>query len=237
MGRFLQTLFPGSRGMFREFIGINAFLSPQDPSLYEWLLPKPFLMPERPVVMLFVADYLKVSPWPMTRYQEWAVSLKCIAGAREAWHVLTMPVTKRVPMIGGRYLGFPKYLAESITLMPHGNDWRAQGRYKNRLEINVEFQRGLTRTLAPWEEEILADKAFFKGDACLLVPPGKGPRAQRVRLEHKVPAEWTPEIGMVRVDAERSRYWSGLFPKDNLLVGTFTRFRGGIDLVAESLGA
>ncbi len=235
MSIFKRILFEPPGGMFREFVGVNAFLEPKDSSLYQKLLPKPFDMPNQRVVAIFVADYIKVFPWPMTRYQEWAVLLKCVWGDKEGWYVVTMPVTNWVPMKGGRYLGFPKYIADAITLISHGEGWKAQSRYKDALQLSIEFRPGTTRQLVSWEKELLSDKSFFKGDAYLLLPPGQGPRAHKVRLDHVVPAQWSPEIGMVRIDVDQSQPWAGLVPTGSSFPGTCTHFTGGINLVAEKL--
>lgn len=88
-----QLLFQPAKGMFREFSGVKTYLEPRDPALYRSLLPDPFSMPDAPVVMIFVADYVKVVPWPMTRYQEWAVGLKCVVKGEESWCVTNIAVT------------------------------------------------------------------------------------------------------------------------------------------------
>ena len=149
-----RLLFDPTGGMLREFFGVKTYLEPKDHSLYRRLLPEPFSMPDQPIVMIFVADYAKVF-WPIPRYRELAVVLKGICKGEEAWHVITMPVTKWLPMLGGRYLGFPKYIAEEITLTRDGENWNAQGRHKGVLQLALEFQPGITRQLAQWEKELL----------------------------------------------------------------------------------
>ena len=81
------------RGMFRQFHGIYTLVKPANIELYRSLLPVPLEMPERPLVLIFTVDYVKVYPWPMTRYQEAAISLRCKYNGEEGWHVKTMPVT------------------------------------------------------------------------------------------------------------------------------------------------
>lgn len=230
-----RMLFEPRGGMFREFVGVNAFLEPADPSLYQRLLPKPFAMPNRPIVLVFVADYIRVFPWPMTRYQEWAVLLKSTWDGKDGWYCVTMPVTKWVPMKGGRHLGFPKYIADSITLTKQGESWQAQSKHKGSLQLSICFQPGITRQIAPWEKELLSNKSFFLGDAYLLVPPGQGPRAQKVRLDHVVSPQWSPEHGMAQIEVNQSEPWAGLVPKGSSFIGTHNHFTGGINLVAEKL--
>jgi hypothetical protein len=78
--------------------------------------------------MIFVADYAKIFPWPMARYQEAAVLLKSVWKGDEGWCVITMAVTKWLPMKGGRHLGFPKYIVDEITLTRDGENWKGQAR-------------------------------------------------------------------------------------------------------------
>jgi len=233
MSIFQRIVYEPSNGMYREFNGINAFLEPADRSLYAKLLPKPFEMPQQPMVNIFAADYVVVKPWPLTRYQEWAVLLKCTWDGQEGWYVVTMPVTRWLANWGGRRLGFPKYITDAITLTQQGECWTAQGMYKGVVEIRMEFQPGLARPLAPWEEDIFANPSFFKGDAFQLVPPGQGPRAQRVRLTHVVPPQWSPEVGMVRIVAGEGQVWAGLLPGGVVFLGTYNHFRGGGNLVVD----
>jgi len=235
MSSFKRIIFEPPGGMFREFMGVNAIVEPKDSSLYERFLPKPFAMPNQLVMLIFVADYIKVFPWPMTRYQEWAVLLKCMWSGKEGWYVVTMPVTKWVPMKGGRHLGFPKYIANEITLIKHGEGWKAQSKYKGVLQLSIEFTPGITRQLVQWEEEFLSDKSFFRGNTYLLVPPGHGPKAQKVSLDHVVSPIWSPELGMVHIGVDQSEAWKGLLPAGNSFPGTCTHFKGGINLVAEKL--
>ena len=73
-----RMIFEPQGGMYREFEGLTTHLEPQDLSLYRKLLPEPFSIPTLPIITIFVADYLRVIPWPSTRYQEWSVLLKCV---------------------------------------------------------------------------------------------------------------------------------------------------------------
>lgn len=231
MTNLKRLLFLPQGGMFREFFGVKTYLEPKDHSLYRRLLPEPFSMPDLPIVVIFVADYAKVFPWPMTRYREWAVALKSIYKGEEGWHVITMPVTKWVPMLGGRYLGFPKYIAEEITLTRDGENWKAQGRHKGVLQLTLEFQPGKTRQLAQWEKEQLENEAFFPDYVHQLVPSGRGPRVQKVRLVHMIPPKWAPVLGMVRISVDRSETWAELVPDEIMSPGVFNHFKGGINLV------
>lgn len=228
-----RMIFEPRGGMFREFEGLTTHFEPKDPSLYRKLLPEPFATPSRPVVTIFVADYVRVIPWPMTRYQEWSVLLRSEWKGEEGWYSVTMPVTKWIAMRGGRYLGFPKYIADEITLARSGETRMATAKYKGVVQLALEFHPSITRQLAPWEKELAENESFFKGDAHQLVPPGRGPRAQKIILRHVTQPKWSPEHGMIRVRVDPSQSWAGLVPDEGEFPGTYNHFIGGINLIAE----
>ena len=232
MNVFEQIIFEPRGGMFREFEGLNTHFEPSDPSLYRKLLPEPLAMPSRPVVTIFVADYLRVAPWPMTRYQEWSVLLKSEWKGEEGWYSVTMPVTQRVAMFGGRYLGFPKYIADEISLVRSEEAYVATAKYKSVVQLTLEFNPSVTRQLASWEKELAENLSFFKGDALQLVPPGRGPRVQKIMLHHVIPPKWVPEHGMVCVQVSPRESWAGLVPKAGEFPGTHNHFVGGMNLIA-----
>jgi hypothetical protein len=165
-------------GMYREFEGLTTHFKPKDLALYRKLLPPPFELPDMPLVTIFVADYRRVVPWPATRYQEWSVLLKSDWRGEEGWYSLTMGVTKW-RAVAGRYLGFPKYVADEITLTTKAEIRSATAKNKGRVQLALEFSPGATRALTSWESQMVNDTSFFKGSLHLLVPPGRGPRAQK----------------------------------------------------------
>ena len=69
-------LYAHSGGQFLELAAITAHFAPDDLSDYRHYLPDLLDMPVRPVVKLFLVDYLRCSPWPLTRYQEWSMLLR-----------------------------------------------------------------------------------------------------------------------------------------------------------------
>lgn len=226
-----RLLYNPKGGQFREFDGVTTHLEPKDVSLYRQVLPHPLTMPRRPIVTLFATDYIRVGPWPLTRYQEWSVLLRCAYNGEEGWFSLTMPVTKWVPMTGGRRIGFPKYIADEITVKHMGETVVASGKHKGVTQIKLEFRPGLTRSLTDWERQLMDDPTFFKaGDTFLLVPPGKGPRMLRITLENVVQPNWSPCPGMVQVQVDPSENWAGLIPSGSAFPGTTNHFVGGVNL-------
>jgi hypothetical protein len=221
-------------GQFRECYGVTTAVEPQDLSLYRRLLPAPLEVPPRPIVTIYVVDFLRVAPWPLTPYQEWSVLLKCSHSGEEGWFPLTMPVTKWVPMKGGRRIGYPKWVADLITVEAQGERVVATGTHRGARQVELEFNPGLSRPLADWERELLEDESFFKGPQNFqFVPPGRGPRLLKITLEHAVEAHWSPRSGMVRVQAAAHEDWSGLVAEAPESPGTVNHFVGGMNLVWE----
>ncbi len=220
-------------GMFREFEGITCHFQPKDTALYRKLLPEQFDMPRQPVVTVFFADYLRVVGWPYKhyRYQEWATILKAAWRGEVAWYMLAITVTKWMANVGGRYLGFPKYISD-VTLSKRGDNWLGTGMNKGVAEVSLEFCPGVSRPLEDWERELVENESFFKGDGLVLVPPGRGPRAQRIHLKHVVPPQWKAVPGMARLHTDPGQIWAGLAPEAGEFAGSWNTFRGGINLIA-----
>jgi len=228
-------------GMYREFIGIMAIAKPKDNSLYHSLLPEQLSMPEEASVLLFIADYLKVVPWPirlvpwrMSRYQEGAVSLKVNYLGEDAWFCLTMPVSSWLSMAMGRYLlGFPKYIADEISLEETNGGWCGRVKHSGALKLQLEFESGISRDLAPWEQKILNNEAFFIDPFLLLYPAERGPKINKVWFDEYTPPRMSPELGMVRIRIDSKDPWAGLFDTNITYPGMYNYFVGASSLVSE----
>jgi Acetoacetate decarboxylase (ADC) len=223
-------------GTFREFEGIFCSLETRDDDLYASLLRKPMEMPERPTMALFVIDYVSVGPWPMTRYQEGTVALRCKYGGREGWHVKTMPVTKRVPCKGGQMLGFPKYVADDIPLRKTDGGWFGEVRHQGRSMLSLDYTSGGMRDLEPWEKEMIdGGTLHLEEPIFLFVPPEKGSRFQQVTVERVKPDQWKVEEGMARVIIDESEPWAGLVAPGTETPAFYQWFTGGTILVPKKL--
>jgi hypothetical protein len=223
-------------GMFRHFRGIKTIIPTSDPDRYRKVLPDAFEMPEPPLIMAFVADYIKVVPWPMSRYQEGATFLKCLYQGKEYWYCLTMPVTKRVPMWGGRRIGYPKYIADKITLVQDGENWKGDVTHRGACRLGLEFTSGIDREPAAFEKSFVDQESFFYGYSLNLVPPKKGPAVFTVTFDHRVEPNWNPALGMIRIEVDGTEEVSGLFDPEQAYIGMFNEFFGAINLIEQKLG-
>jgi hypothetical protein len=232
----VERYFAPSRGAIREFVGINAFFEPADVGLYASLLPAPFSVPDKPLVIVAAADYLKAAPWPLTRWQEWGVLLMCEWHGNPGWYPVTTPVTKWLPMSAGRYLGYPKYVADSISLAGHGDSWSARAVHRDVQQLAMEFQPAIAQSPQTWSAELLSDESFFKGDVYVVVPPGTGSSAQRISFSF-VEQLWTSKSGTVQLEVDPNESWASLVPRHGSLPGQSCHFVGGLNLVAGKLGS
>ncbi|MHB9033086.1 MAG: acetoacetate decarboxylase family protein [Anaerolineae bacterium] len=228
--RILYTV-PG--GMFREFTRVMTYFTSRNLDLYARLLPAPFSVPKLPRIVVIMIDYYSAVWLGSHRYQEWAAMIRASWRGCEGYYVLTLPVTARFALIGGKYLGYPKYLADEITLSDNAGNRTVVAQHHGIEQLRLDYRPGLDRALLPWEQELVDNEDFFKGDpAFVLVPAGVGPRAQQVVVDQVVTPTWTSESGMVRIKVHPSETWAGLVPETGEFPGKFDRFSGGGNLRA-----
>jgi len=225
-----MSLMKPKNGMFRKFYGINSLISPVDESKYRELLPDQFDEHEAPQASAFIVHYQSVFPWPMTSYHEGAIFLKCMFDGKEYWYTYTMPVTKYVPMWGGRNMGFPKYVADSITLIQSDQSWEGIVSHRKRTKLSLRFVPGLEAGPGPSEKFVIDQKAFFFGNGINLLPPSKGPKVITVDLLHQVEPNWNPQYGMVKINSDKTESHYGLFDTSKDYFGFYNEFDGGINL-------
>lgn len=217
------------KGVFRESHLIYSTIEPTNIELYRQLLPENFSLPQQPVIAVFIADYSKVFPWPMTPYKEGGILLRCKYKDKEGWFVKDMPLTSWVAMKGGRSLGYPKYLVDDISLKKTASGWRGQVTDDKKVKIRLLYNTGLTVKLFESQKEFITQSASFStGNIFLLDPPGEGPTVQEIEFIHAVEPAIVSELGMVKVFINSNDPWASLFPKDGNLPGVFIKFTGGI---------
>ena len=231
MRRILDwLLYAQTGGQFRELVGITTHFAPPDPVAYRRYLPARLGMPARPVVKVFLIDYLQVAPWPFTRYQEWTVLLRAVHDDREGWYPVTMPVTSWIARQGGHHLGFPKYVTPSIELIDDGVEVRGRAAAAGRMEVTMDFRRGGVPRLAAWERRYLDHDSILPDDLLVLKPVGVGPDVRRVRFEEVTESAWRVRRGTVTLKGDAGN----LLVQDRPLAASVHRFQGGMNLVADA---
>jgi hypothetical protein len=217
------------RGTWQDFHGIFTVVEPADLELYRELLPAEMEMPERPAVGVFIVDYVIVVPCPMRPYLEGALGIRGEYNGEDSWHVVTMPVNLQAACDGGLRSGFPKYMADEITLAQSGENWEGVVTHEGVIRMSLEFTPGLTRELEPFEVELMSGGLpRLEVPMYQLVPPGEGPELRRITLESKVPDNWESTQGMVEIHISPDDPWAGLIDSSALApAGLFMEFTGG----------
>lgn len=110
------------RDIEAKFFGAEMLLAlyRTDPAVVAKILPKPLKPYREPLAMAFIAKY------PSTNfgcvYNEGALILLATYRGEMGGYCLSMPVTDDMAMVGGREVfGFPKKIAEEISLERKGN--------------------------------------------------------------------------------------------------------------------
>ncbi len=230
-GNLVQAL-SRTQSNFLESQQLRVMVEPDDLDLYRKVLPRQFDMPEHPMVVLVVVDYIDVGPWPLTRYQEGYIDIRCSYKGEEGWHSLTMPVNKWVAMYAGRTMGYPKYLADEITLEQSGEGWSGEVFHKDESLLLLEFDPG------GWKEEPVHMMKEWEmgGPSFNLMPPGKGPDVKRVGWSDEGDSESTSTVekGMVKIFIGQSEPWAGLVKPGTVAPGIYVHWKGGGSLDPDS---
>jgi hypothetical protein len=192
----LMMAVASTQSNFRASHSIGTMAEPADLKLYRELLPRQFDMPQHPMVSVNIVDNSEVGPWPLTPYQLGSISLRCSYRGEEGWHPITMPESKWIPVWAGRAMGFPKYVADEVSLVQSGGSWRGEVVHDGRSRILLEF------TPEPIEPPIWIEEGWSVGGPTFnLRPPSEGPQVEVVRSVAEENAEPTSEKieGTIRV--------------------------------------
>jgi Acetoacetate decarboxylase (ADC) len=188
--------------------GITVAFPPADVGLYRSLLPESFDMPDQPLVAVIVVDYYDVT-LPLVPYREGFVALQCEYQGRTGWHVVTMPVDDETSSAGGRSIGFPKYVADEITLEEEGGGWRGRVVHEGRTVMEVAFTA--TGNAAPSTEG--GGTVAFQ-----LLPPGEGPAVYEVNTVTSGERRTVATPGSATVKADAGEPWAGLLGPESATV-------------------
>ena len=105
-----------------EFPGaeVIAAIFRTDADVLSMILPRPLRSPKDPLALAFVAQYPETSFG--TVYNEAALFVQAEYRGRSGMYCLSMPVDDDMAMAGGREVfGYPKKMAESITIEKEGS--------------------------------------------------------------------------------------------------------------------
>jgi hypothetical protein len=198
--------------------GITTAFPPADVELYRALLPEQFDMPDQPLVAVSVVDYYDVT-LPLVPYREGFVALQCKYQGRTGWHVLTMPVDDETSNAGGRALGFPKYVADEITLEEDEGGWTGRVVHEGRTVMEVTF--------AAEGEPVTTTGGGAGTDVFQLVPPDEGPAINEVKSVASGERTTVTTSGSASVRADAAEPWAGLLgPEGSTAWASFEEVTG-----------
>jgi hypothetical protein len=87
--------------------------------------------------------------------------------------------------------------------------------------------------LTTWENEILSNQAFFESYGFVFFPVEKGTKVNKVWIEEVRPANWSPQLGMVKIDIDPDEPWAGLIHTQTAYPGMYNHFTGGNNLASQ----
>ncbi len=208
-----------------------------DPDVVARILPRPLAAPREPRAVAFVARYPQTNFGPA--YNEGALFIQAKRGRERGLYCLAMPVDDDMAMVGGRErFGFPKKMAERISLEVAGAHWTGSVVRKGtellhiEADLDTEVRPG---DLAAFGNEQRDDHGRPRFDVVSLLfksppsPDGKGfdylPRLVRQVTEFKPRADLRRGKGRIVV---RSSLWD---PLGDVLVldNAITCFGGTFD--------
>jgi hypothetical protein len=197
--------------------GVTVAFPPADVGFYRSLLPESFDMPDQPLVAVSVVDYYDVT-LPLVPYREGYVALQCQYQGRTGWHVVTMPVDDETSSAGGRAIGFPKYVADEITLEEQEGGWSGRVVYEGRTVMEIAFTA--TGSAAPATEG--GGSLVFQ-----LLPPGEGPAVYEVNTVASGERSTVATPGSATVRADAGEPWAGLLgPEGSAVWASFEEVTG-----------
>jgi len=220
------------RNIWQDSVGIFTMVKPADLELYRELLPEQFGVPPQPMVGVYVVHFADTEPWPMTLtkflfpYFEATILLRCEYQGQIGWYSHVMPVSTEAAMIGGHRLGFPKYVADEISLNPTEDGWVGAAVHEGESRIELVFtEMPVADIEAPTSLERdfingLGDAANLVGPLILLIPPSQGPEVNVARCSPPPLAD--RRAGLVQISL--SEPYDRLVPEGTAAPGLFQRF-------------
>jgi hypothetical protein len=210
-------------GLFLANHSIFGAFEPPDLGAYLDAVKPHFRPSAVPRVQVYVASFDEVSPWPLTPYLEASVFVSVRHGIMEGWFPLTMPLTKRVPMIGGRLRGFPKKMAD-VALTETDDGWVGVAQRKGRMLLRLAIS-GLNAA----DDGERDPRTHHYGTPILnLRPPLRGPQVVATTIETLTPATATRLEGEMTISADPDLPWAKLLPSTT--TGYFETTQGAVVL-------
>jgi len=220
-------------GTYKQYFGIFAVWEPTDLTLYNDLLVEPLEMPAQPLVGAFIVDFYDMSETSIfPPYLEGSILLRCKFEGEEGWHNLSTPMSPNMTilhLIGGRMVGYPKYIADEMTLVENNDIWIGSVLKNDRTKLALEFTPDEGVDVSNIIEYCKWGETVFQ-----FVPPQKYVSLIKINLIQYLQPTWEWDPGIVQITFDPDDPWAGLLPINNQSKGLFLDFSGGMGAITET---
>ncbi len=199
-------------------------------------------------------------PFQWRPFLECAIRLRCAYEREEGWLFNTIPVTSRISTITGRSLGFPKYIADKITLNISPERSTGEVKHKGAVQLRIDFTPTSTRDLTPEEQSVLGEGQRFwdpyfspvpygkftiwssriwrglRDDHPVLVQPEEKSALLRINPRDVAPATWgVQQTGTVQIAVNAGPSWARVIAAEKSVPAILFRWKGGVVLDAQRI--
>ena len=197
--------------------GHTTVIEPADLDLYRSYMYPPLAMPEKPEVM--------VSYWDMnnavTPFLEGRVMVKALCpDGIESWLVISVPVPNFYTALEGNCWGWPKYVADEMTVSPA----RSEVIYEGKVSLSMDFTPGnvdeatVQKLKEQGDERGNTISFHIYGGGGMLIRQGRGDNRGRENTHF---VEW--QAGMVKTYMRPEDRCSGLIPANCVTPGVYQK--------------
>jgi hypothetical protein len=176
-----------------------ATFKPYDMETYKGLIPKEFEMPEEPKVKL---DFVQVNP----HWHECYVSIRVNYKGKPTWHAIVWAIDKWVPYKLGRWVGYPKFMADSMNYNLGENEAKQWVIRDGKLFLSMDYTKSIEEKHSYCASEWENMEIYH-----LLTPPLKGPKMNILTFEFcKKPQAYVEQHGTINLKFDSSQSWAKL---------------------------
>jgi hypothetical protein len=207
-------------GLWFTFVDFNVFFpillrnekhivstfEPNDLTIYKSLIPKEFEIPEQPKVKI---DFVQVTP----DWHECYVSIRVNYNGKPTWHALTWAIDTYVPYKLGRWVGYPKFMADSMVYTLGENNANQRVIKDSKLFMSMDFTENKNVKHNYCASEWEGTEIYH-----LLAPPLESPQINRLTFEFLSllkPSEYIEQHGSITLHFDGNQPWSKLISNDN----------------------
>lgn len=203
--------------------------------------------PDRPLMELMIHSVNGNGDGTGGTYENW-VNLRGSYCGSYGWFNRATAVDSLALYVASRASGYPKVLADRISIRKTTTGWRAQTTQGGKPLVTLEWRRDPARLAAllaehPWAREwVKGHGRAYDAPTWAFEPyPNEGPYVKWIvtKPDPKVPQVWTDHVGVVRVTlgqgadpALTEGNWMGLVPKTVEVPGVVEHYHGKGDFTA-----